>query len=281
MSFRSGVQEQVSSLGIKNLSVNSIRCNENNFYAHGSDEEELIDQMKELLKKGQASNILVYEDTEPEDGKRYTLISGERRYKAMVRLMESGESDGLISAKVVEKPATKEEEMLQLISGNAQRSKSTEVRRKEIQTLQEIWNEKKKRKETQGRFVEWAGALTGMSARSVANYLQTPEEIIETDSGPIETTAELDPQMQAKEALTARLDELSEALTEKYPNADKIKISPSMTVTIKCSEIGPLENLIEDLGLTAVYETGFIDDIPDLVNKFLDAKDAKKKGRNL
>lgn len=94
MSFRSGVQDQVSSLGIKNISVNSIRSNAKNFYAKGPDEEELVDQMAHLLKCGQAANILVYEDLEPDDGKRFTLISGERRYKAMLKLVDAGESDG-------------------------------------------------------------------------------------------------------------------------------------------------------------------------------------------
>ena len=277
MSFRSGVQDQVSSLGIKNISVNSIRVNPANFYAQGADEEEMVAQMEELLKSGQSSNVLVYEDLEPEDGKRYTLISGERRYKAMVQLMNHGESDGMISAKVVEKPNSKEDEMLQLISGNAQRAKSSEIRRKEIQTLQGIWQERKKRKETSGRFVEWAGALTGMSARSVATYLKESEMIMEdSESGESEV---YDPVKAAKDALQGRLNELSEALTEAYPHADKIKIAPSMTVTIKCSEIGPLEQLIDDLGLMDVYQNGFNEDLPDLVTQYLDERDSKKRGK--
>lgn len=279
MSFRSGVQEQVSSLGIRNLSVTSIRVNPDNFYAKGADEEEMISQMEELLKSGQASNILVYEDLEPEDGKRFTLISGERRFKAMMRLMESGESDGMISAKVVAKPASKEDEMLQLISGNAQRSKSSEVRRNEIKTLQEIWNNRKLRKETKGRFVEWAGALTGMSARSVATYLKEAEMEYTADAAETEAENSGDPVKSVKEALQERLDELSNALTKAYSNADKIKISPSMTVTIKCSEVGNLEGLIDDLGLIDVYTDGFSTDIPNLDTQYRNTKESRKKGK--
>lgn len=274
--FHSGVQDQVSSLGVRNIPVTSIRMNERNFYAHESDEAEMVQQMEELLKSGQASNIVVYQDEEPEDDKKYTLISGERRCKAMLNLLNSGESDGMISAKIINKPTSNDDEMLQLISGNAQRAKSKSIRTKEIQELQNIWNSKREREETTGRFVDWAGALTGMSARSVANYLKRGNSLIEFDGDITADNDSYDPVETAKLDLKQRLDELSEALTNACPFADKIKISPTMTVTIKCTEIGPLEDLIDALGMTEIYQNGFIDDIPNLVSRFEESK--KKKG---
>ncbi len=277
MSFRSGVQDQVSSLGIKNISVNSIRSNAKNFYAKGPDEEELVDQMAHLLKCGQAANILVYEDLEPDDGKRFTLISGERRYKAMLKLVDAGESDGMISAKIVNKPESDEEEMIQLISGNAQRAKSSEVRKQEIRELKSIWDERKKRKETSGRFVEWAASLVGMSARSVTNYLDDSSEFNEVEADEPGDTNEYDPVDVAKANLQAKLDELSARLTELYPYADKIKINPSMTMTLKLSEIGNLESVISDLGLSEMYYSEFSNEIISLINDFHSAKTSKKR----
>lgn len=274
MSFRSGVQDQVSSLGIKNISVNSIRSNAKNFYAKGPDEDELVDQMVDLLKSGQAANILVYEDLEPDDGKRFTLISGERRYKAMLKMVNAGESDGMISAKVVSKPESDEEEMIQLISGNAQRAKSSDVRKQEIRELKSIWDERKKRKETSGRFVEWAAALVGMSARSVTNYLDDSSEINDAEAG---ESGEYDPVDVAKTQLQSKLDELAARLTDLYPYADKIKISSSMTMTLKLSEIGNLESVISDLGLGEMYYSEFSGEIIPLANDFHSAKASKKR----
>ena len=67
--------------------VSEIRRNERNFYAVVSEnEEENVDNLATILREdGQDDNGVVYEDTSLNDGKKYTLLAGERRWKAITK----------------------------------------------------------------------------------------------------------------------------------------------------------------------------------------------------
>jgi len=88
--------------------------------------------MAQLIQEnGQESNGVVYEQS-GEDGKHYTLLSGERRLKAITKNYEEGKGDGLMDVKVVPKPQDDADEYLRLIRNNAQRNKSKQIREKDI-----------------------------------------------------------------------------------------------------------------------------------------------------
>lgn len=62
MGFKSSVQ-QAMTRGFRNISVEKIRINPENFYAQTDFEQEAIDQMADLLNEnGQDANILVFAD---------------------------------------------------------------------------------------------------------------------------------------------------------------------------------------------------------------------------
>ena len=65
--------------------IDDIRVNPNNDYE--INEDEVISLSLSIEKYGQLHNGVVYED-EGEDGKNYTLISGEKRYRAIKLLFQ-------------------------------------------------------------------------------------------------------------------------------------------------------------------------------------------------
>lgn len=69
----------------RKVSVDEIRPNRENFYASISEnEDQMVEDMAELIQKyGQDENGVVYMDESVGDGKKYTLLAGERRFKAI------------------------------------------------------------------------------------------------------------------------------------------------------------------------------------------------------
>lgn len=115
------------------VSVTDIRPNPRNFYGESEEEEAYVEAMAQLIQEnGQESNGVVYEQS-GEDGKHYTLLSGERRLKAITKNYEEGKGDGLMDVKVVPQPQDDADEYLRLIRNNAQRNKSKQIREKEVE----------------------------------------------------------------------------------------------------------------------------------------------------
>lgn len=249
MGFRNSVQETMSR-GFRKIPVEKIRINENNFYAKTEYEEEAIDQMANLIEEnGQDANVLVYLDPREEDGKEYTLLSGERRFKAVERLVRAGKSDGMIQAKIEEAPESESDEMLRLIRGNAQRNKSQEIRIAEVKALQNIWEEMKREGKTHGKFVDWAGQNIGVSARQITNYLK----MAHVKSGEEGADATEQPETSGTESsedeiLVYFLKELGRDLKELSSN--RISINKKMTISIKCGSLQEVADALDQLGFT-------------------------------
>lgn len=155
----------------KKLSVTDIRMNQLNAYAAYN-----IEELAHLIKRdGQLENLTVYAD-DCNDGKHYTLLGGHRRYLAISLLLERGESDGLADVVVVRKPENEIDEKSLIQSDNAQRIKTMEEIKWEIQSALEKWdylcsqdqqpvleNGEKKR--------DWIGRQVGLKGRQVQEYL--------------------------------------------------------------------------------------------------------------
>ena len=121
----------------RKVSVDEIRPNRENFYASISDnEDQMVEDMAELIQEyGQDENGVVYMDESVGDGKKYTLLAGERRFKAIKLNYEKGIGDGLFQVKVVAKPKDVTEELIRIIMYNGIRNKSKDVRKAEVDAL--------------------------------------------------------------------------------------------------------------------------------------------------
>lgn len=157
----------------KKIHVNDIRINRLNFYNDEEDEDYYVESMAEILKNdGMDANGVVYAEI-MNDGKKYTLLSGERRYKATKKNYEDGIGDGLFYVKVVEKPRDETREILRIISANNQRNKSKELRQKEVAMLQKCWDDLvAKGEQPKGRKRDWMAEKIGLSPRMIQNYLK-------------------------------------------------------------------------------------------------------------
>lgn len=148
------------------INVEDVRPNEQNCYRF---EEEMIDSLAKSIKKyGQLENATVYEDTAPNDGRKYTLIGGESRYRAIINLVELGEHDGSFNVTVVDKPTDNIEEMEMLLHDNLQRHKTRATIKKEIEMYEEIYKKLESNgKRPSGEKREWIGQQIGISGRNV------------------------------------------------------------------------------------------------------------------
>lgn len=140
------------------IKVTDIRENPLNFYEKEDiykktiDKEtgqdiELVSLAEGIKENGQMHNVVVYEDTTINDGKKYTLISGARRYKATLLNYEQGDSSGELDALIIAKPSNPFEEQLLIIEGNKQRRRefqSKQVAYQEVLSMEQIYDEYKK-----------------------------------------------------------------------------------------------------------------------------------------
>lgn len=172
------LQTMANGNSYKNIHVKEIRINPLNFYSRMEEEGFYVDSMATILAEdGQDSSAVVYYDDCKEDGKKYTLIAGERRYKAMLSNLQNGIGDGILYCKVITKPKDELDEQMRIIRDNANRSKSKQVRKEEVSIIEKVWERKKSEGEKLcGRKVEWIGAMIGMSPRQVQNYLMDDAE---------------------------------------------------------------------------------------------------------
>lgn len=177
---------------IQMIHINDIRVNIDNFYEIDAE----IEKLANLILKNDVNNGKVYYD-DLGDGKHYTLIGGEQRYRAITYLYERGLHDGLYAVRIIDKPKTKDDEILVIIEDNFQRTKSVEDRKSEIKKLSDVYDHYKeadhtldkelkaddlsleaktmleeKRKIPKGMLKrDWIHSKTGLSPRQVQEYL--------------------------------------------------------------------------------------------------------------
>lgn len=248
------------------ISVDEIRRNERNFYAtvtESEDEEILVENMANLIhENGQDSNGVVYEDTSIGDGKRYTLIAGERRYKAISLNKEKGLGDGMMDVKIIRKPANEDIEMLRLIENNSHRPKTTEIRKTEIKELEEMWQRMVENgTQPKGRKVNWIGKVIGMSPRQVQNYLNDAKEEadvqIETEESENENAS--DPKKKGEELTSSDKEQLlliQNNMAEALGNKVKINQKKGSITLYPDTESGILEGVYSLIMFIGFDENG-------------------------
>ena len=101
---------------ICNINLSDIRVNPNNIY-----EEQNIKELADSIESfGQLENATLYEDLSIDDGKKYTLVGGHRRYLAISYLAERGLYEPVLKASLIEKPNVHQMEQMLIVTDNQQ-----------------------------------------------------------------------------------------------------------------------------------------------------------------
>ena len=235
--------------------VSEIRRNERNFYAVVSEnEEENVENLATILREdGQDDNGVVYEDTSLNDGKKYTLLAGERRWKAITKNYENGLGDGMYEVKVVRRPADEIDELMRIVRNNAQRNKTKEVRAAEVKAMEVIWDGLVARGENpEGKKRDGIGANIGLSPRRVQEYMTGEESDIgneeaNPEEGDITATRRRN-QPPLSSADAEYLRNLQKNLSES--TGRKVKISKSFGITFYPNGFDDITTVLSDLGFT-------------------------------
>ncbi len=207
-----GLRETLETKGKKKISVhvNEIRTNKLNQYPMDDIEELALQflEMEEQIQPGEA-----YED-ELQDGKRFTLTSGERRYRAIKLLYSRGEHDGMMDLIIVNKPQDIWEERRRIRAANVYRTHSQETRWMEIKECEEEYQHLIEiEQKPKGLKRDWIAAQLGISGRTVDRYLKDPK-------APNSETAE---QKKEDEKDTLHLQSCAQRLESKFQTKTTIK----------------------------------------------------------
>lgn len=160
--------EKVSTLEAKEnfkfeyIDIDKIRKNKNNFYEI-TDIDELVE---DISINGLNHNLVV----RPIENGLYELISGERRYTALNKLVERGEDKfKKVPCKISDLNDLDSE--IVLIQANAQsRELSDADKLKQIERLTELYNIKKSKGEKVGKIRDKIAKDTGLSPAQVGRY---------------------------------------------------------------------------------------------------------------
>lgn len=115
----------------RDISIDRMYSNDRNFYSM-DDIEQLADTIQTV---GLIENIAVVYD--PCEKGEYRIVAGERRWRALKKLLERGYEEFKIATCQILTPAEEHEEMVQLIIANAYRTKNTKDILEEAKQLKE------------------------------------------------------------------------------------------------------------------------------------------------
>ncbi|HAT4218259.1 ParB/RepB/Spo0J family partition protein [Clostridium perfringens] len=156
---------------VEYIDIDNIKRNEKNFYDI-VDVEELAEDIK---LNGLNHNLVVRKL----DNGQFELISGERRYTALSKLVKEGNKTfALVPCKVIEANDTDSE--IILIQANAQTRELTEVEKlKQVQRLKELYKDKKaKGEKVPGKIREIIANDLKLSPTQVGRYEKINSRLI-------------------------------------------------------------------------------------------------------
>lgn len=213
-----GLNELMSNgVKTKKIHVNDIRLNEYNKYPL-SEIEELENS---ILEYGQLENGNAYEDLQA-DGKKYTLLSGHRRFTAIQNLYKKGLHDGMMDIRLEQKPTTFYKENKKMRHANSYRNLTPEqIREIRISDIKLAQEEFERRKDTpeEVKFNEecrtlsdWIGREIGISGRQVRTYMKQ----MKVDEVKIKEEKQFNETQIIKElkSIAKKIDKLNNLITE-------------------------------------------------------------------
>lgn len=165
-----------------NVDMQLIRYNELNRTVSEEDIELVINSIKE---DGLLHNLVVYKE-ELEDGKQYTLLSGEARLRAIKKLLDEGEYDeDTVQCVVLNKPENLWEEKRLLHGGNHQHDLTEEEKKQAVRDGLEYYEYLKEQGSAPtGLKRDFVGDYAGISGRQVQKYMtgHLSDEVIEANA---------------------------------------------------------------------------------------------------
>lgn len=163
--------EAKSNFNVQYIDIKNIKRNEKNFY-----EIVNVDELAEDIKINGLNHNLVVRKL---DDEQYELISGERRYTALSKLVAEGnEIFALVPCKVIE--ANDIDSEIILIQANAQTRELTEIEKLEqVKRLTELYRTKKKNGEkVPGKIREIIASDLKLSPTQVGRYERINNKLI-------------------------------------------------------------------------------------------------------
>ena len=149
-------------LGLKKIDIEDIRENSHNIF-----EQRDIEELKENIKKdGLLKPLEVYSE-----GDYYILIGGHRRYNALLELYMDDAIDAEISCMVYPKPDSTNDEMLQIITSNAQRHMSKNEMIEVTKLLLQIVEKEPERKPKGMETRVWIGGYLVVCGKTAQEYI--------------------------------------------------------------------------------------------------------------
>lgn len=173
---KASLLENKKSFDFRQIPFEEIKANDKNFYSI-ENIEDLANSIKEF---GLMHNITVLETQEGE--KRFRIISGERRYRAIELIRKQGvEGWEVIPCKVVKNLSDIDEELMLLKGNSDTRELTQEEKRKQIEKLTTLYEQKSSltgEKISKTEIKETVASDVGMSSKQVERYSTINENLL-------------------------------------------------------------------------------------------------------
>ena len=232
--------EAKSNFNVQYIDIKDIERNKKNFY-----EIVNVDELAEDIKMNGLNHNLVVRKL---DNEKYELISGERRYTALTKLVEEGNKIfALVPCKVIE--ANDIDSEIILIQANAQTRELTEIEKLEqVKRLTELYKTKKKNGEkVPGKIREIIANDLKLSPTQVGRYERInnkliPElkEILENGNLTIANASEFSSLSEDNQKVI--LDIINNKVEISKEEATQLKVKLKKLEQEKADELKRLEN---------------------------------------
>lgn len=231
--------------GVTRTSVNISEIRTNPLNRVSIDDEKVKSIAWSIQQVGQLENATIYID-DLGDGKKYTLIGGEQRYRAISYLVEKGAHDGMMFVNIIPKPITSRTEKQLIRDDNNQRDKTIEDKYMDILDAEEEYDFlSSQNKQPSGKKRDFVGKIIGMSGRNVDNIKKLFEGVSE-DGKPIPVEKETDISTEKDQPDKDHLKSLAAELEKHYQC--RIKLTKK-SIQFTCSNTEELNELFSQLGI--------------------------------
>lgn len=190
---------------------------------------EEIEELAYLIEHyKQLEPIIVYEDLSIEDGAKYTILSGERRYSAIKYNAENNRGDGIINMYVFPKPKDKWEEQRYIRIGNTYRTRTPDMIQRDVMECEENYEylcsiDQK----PVGLKRDWIGSECGISGRRADDYLKLRKQSVSMDA--------IAPEEIVEDKLKEKKEKQLKDVIKLFQNAEK-QIEKAMNLAEKLEE---------------------------------------------
>ena len=159
------------------IDIDEINFNPENFYSSNDSDEDINELAENIEEIGLQHNIVVNDKSRYDDNK-YMLISGERRLKAITKLVNEGKEKFRKIPTQIQNVDDQDVELM-LIEANAKtRETSPSIKIKETERLREIYSQKKANKTVSGGERKHLADLMGVKETQAGRLIAISNKLI-------------------------------------------------------------------------------------------------------